>query len=251
MDGARSDDALSCASECGLNCITVGRKGATLKLIEARHEGFVQFLKIESAGKTYDVKLPLVGAYQVENALVAVGMAMALGCDTGAAVGALSQLTGVKGRLEIVGEARGGLAIVDYAHKPEALQAALSAVRPFVSGRLILVFGCGGDRDRGKRAIMGAIAEQMCDVVIVTDDNPRGEDAASIRREILGATPKAQEIGSRRDAILEAVSLMGAGDVVVVAGKGHETGQIVGDVVMPFSDHEELSSALATLNQEA
>jgi UDP-N-acetylmuramoyl-L-alanyl-D-glutamate--2,6-diaminopimelate ligase len=159
-------------------------------------------------------------------------------------IGALETLEGVKGRLDIVGERNGGLAVVDYAHKPEALAAALDSVRPFARGKLICVFGCGGDRDRGKRPLMGRIAAERADVTIVTDDNPRTEVPAAIRAEILAAAPGAREIGDRAEAIGAAVKMMGPGDVVLVAGKGHEMGQIVGDRVLPFSDHEVLQRAL-------
>jgi UDP-N-acetylmuramoyl-L-alanyl-D-glutamate--2,6-diaminopimelate ligase len=157
---------------------------------------------------------------------------------------ALQSLKGVRGRLEIVGEARGGLAVVDYAHKPEALAAMLAALRPFVTGKLICVLGCGGDRDKGKRPLMGQIAVDNADVVIITDDNPRNEKPEAIRAEIMAAAKGAQEIGGRGEAIGVAVAMLGEGDVLVVAGKGHETGQIVGDTVLPFSDHGELRKAL-------
>jgi UDP-N-acetylmuramoyl-L-alanyl-D-glutamate--2,6-diaminopimelate ligase len=156
-------------------------------------------------------------------------------------------LKGVKGRLEIIGERNGGLGVVDYAHKPEALAAALDACRPFATGRLICVFGCGGDRDRGKRPIMGRIAAEKSDVVIVTDDNPRTETASAIRVEVLAGAAGATEIGDRAEAIRSAVAMMGPGDVVLVAGKGHETGQIVGETVLPFSDHDVLAEALGAL----
>ncbi len=248
MDGEKAAEVLSCAQERGLKCLTVGREGTTLKLLRADPEGFSQRLEISTEGRRFEVVLPLVGAYQVENALTAAGLALAVGCDIEGVLEALGSLKGVKGRLDIVGEVGGGLAVVDYAHKPEALRAALSAVRPFVSGRLICVFGCGGDRDRGKRPIMGAIGAEMCDMVIVTDDNPRTEDARSIRAEILKAAPGALEIADRGEAILHAVSMMKQGDVVVVAGKGHETGQIVGHEVLPFSDFEVISSALEAIS---
>ncbi len=152
----------------------------------------------------------------------------------------------MKGRLEIVGEASGGLAVVDYAHKPEALAAVLDALRPFATGKLICVMGCGGDRDKGKRPIMGAIAVERADVVIVTDDNPRTEKPEAIRAEILAGAAGAREIGDRAEAIRAGVAMLGKGDVLVVAGKGHETGQIVGDKVLPFSDHEEVRKALGS-----
>jgi UDP-N-acetylmuramoyl-L-alanyl-D-glutamate--2,6-diaminopimelate ligase len=190
------------------------------------------------------MRFPLLGAYQVENALVAAGLAIAAGEHAAAAIKAISSLKGVSGRLEIAGERNGAMVIVDYAHKPEALGAALDALRPFATGRLVCVFGCGGDRDRGKRPIMGRIAVEKADVAIVTDDNPRSERPEAIRAEILAAAPGAREIGDRGAAIKVAVDMLGAGDVLLVAGKGHETGQIVGDKVLPFSDQDTVRDAL-------
>ena len=245
MDGAYAADAVAGAEKRGLRVLTVGSTGTMLRRKSLHNDGFAQRLVIEADGKTYNVRLPLVGAYQVENALVAAGLAIAAGEKTADVLSALATLKGVPGRLEIVGEANGGLAIVDYAHKPEALVAALAACRPFVTGKLICVFGCGGDRDRGKRPLMGRIAVDNANVVIVTDDNPRSEQPAAIRAEILAAAPGAMEIGDRSEAIAKAVAMMGKGDVVLVAGKGHETGQIIGDRVLPFSDHEELRHAIS------
>ncbi len=162
---------------------------------------------------------------------------------------ALEHLTGVPGRMERIGEIHGGLCLVDYAHKPEALEGVLAALRPFATGRLVVVFGCGGDRDRGKRPLMGAIAQRLADGVIVTDDNPRTEEPAAIRRAILDAAPGAIEIGDRTEAIRTAVRRLGLGDVLVVAGKGHETGQIVGDRTLPFSDHAVLRAAIAEFSR--
>ncbi len=215
-----------------------------MRRLSLKNEGFAQIMLVEAEGRTYDVALPLVGAYQAENALTAAGLAIAAGEDVNLVLAALQTLHGVPGRLEIIGEAKGGLAIVDYAHKPEALSAALDACRPFVSGKLISVFGCGGDRDKGKRPIMGQISVEKADVTIVTDDNPRTELASAIRAEIMAGAKGALEIGDRSEAIRTAVAIMGKGDVVLVAGKGHETGQIIGDRVIPFSDHEELRRAL-------
>jgi UDP-N-acetylmuramoyl-L-alanyl-D-glutamate--2,6-diaminopimelate ligase len=246
VDAPRAEDVAAVARRRGLPLITVGEKGETLRLANLKREGFAQALSLVHDGAVYDVKLPLIGTYQVANALVAAGLALAVGEDPAVVVPALAQLAGVKGRLEIIGERNGGLAVVDYAHKPEALEAALDGVRPFVSGKLICVFGCGGDRDRGKRPIMGAISAKLADVTIVTDDNPRTEEPASIRAEILAAAPGAIEIGDRADAINAAVAMMQPGDVVLVAGKGHETGQIVGNTVRPFSDHDCLRQALST-----
>ncbi|MBS0232408.1 MAG: UDP-N-acetylmuramoyl-L-alanyl-D-glutamate--2,6-diaminopimelate ligase [Proteobacteria bacterium] len=244
-DGAYSDDVAAAAKTRGLRVMMVGTRGDTLERVSLSRDGFRQIIGVRSAGKSYDVELPLVGAYQVENALVAAGLAIAVGEETGRVLAALSSLKGVPGRLEIIGERNGGLAIVDYAHKPEALAAALDACRPFATGRLISVFGCGGDRDKGKRPIMGRISVERADITIVTDDNPRGERPAEIRKEILAGAVGAREIGDRAEAIATAVGMMTPGDVVLVAGKGHETGQIIGDRIIPFSDHDEVRKALA------
>ena len=244
-DGAYGEAAQAAAYKRGLDLFSVGEKGEALKLLSVEREGFQQRLKIRAARHTHEVVLPLVGTYQVENALVAAGLAIATGARADDVIAALPLLKGVTGRLEIIGGARGGLGVVDYAHKPEALAAALDALRPFATGKLICVFGCGGDRDRGKRPIMGGIAVEKADVVIVTDDNPRTEVAANIRAEVLAGAKGAREIGDRGEAIAAAVAMLGAGDVVLVAGKGHETGQIVGTTVLPFSDHEVLAKAMA------
>ena len=244
-DDVWAPKVIAAATKRNLPFLTVGNDGETLRLVKVTPQGFGQQLEISVSGHTYTVNLPLVGTYQAANALVAAGLAIAAGEHATAVIAALPKLQGVKGRLEIIGKARGGLGVVDYAHKPEALAAALDALRPFAPGKLICVFGCGGDRDRGKRSIMGTIAAKKADVVIVTDDNPRTEVAASIRAEIMATAKGAQEIGDREQAIKAAVAMMGAGDVVVVAGKGHEMGQIVGNTVLPFSDHDVLAAALA------
>jgi len=246
-DGAYAAEAEAVARRSGRPILTVGRSGETIKLDKAEATGFAQRLTLTAGGHTTIVDLPLVGAYQVENALVASALAIATGEDPALVLAALATLKGVKGRLEIIGERNGGLGVVDYAHKPEALAAALDACRPFATGRLICVFGCGGDRDRGKRPIMGRIAAEKSDVVIVTDDNPRTETASAIRAEVLAGAAGATEIGNRAEAIRSAVAMMGPGDVVLVAGKGHETGQIVGETVLPFSDHDVLAEALGAL----
>jgi UDP-N-acetylmuramoyl-L-alanyl-D-glutamate--2,6-diaminopimelate ligase len=246
-DGAYAERVADVARTRGLRVMTVGQKGETLHCAALTRDGFTQVLRVVADGRSFDVRLPLVGAYQAENALVAAGLAIATGEKSAEVLHALQSLKGVPGRLEIVGEARGGLAVVDYAHKPEALIAALEACRPFVTGKLISVFGCGGDRDKGKRPIMGGISVSKADVTIVTDDNPRSERPETIRREILAGAAGATEIGDRAEAIRTAVSMMGPGDVVLVAGKGHETGQIVGDRMLPFSDSDELRRALEGL----
>ena len=191
--------------------------------------------------------MPLVGEFQVENALLAAGLVIATGGDPRAVFPALEQLTGAKGRLELVGSSRGAPIFIDYAHKPDALAKALEALRPAASGRLVVVFGAGGDRDRGKRPLMGAVAAANADRVIVTDDNPRSEDAATIRAAIMAATRGAVEIGDRSEAIRTAIAELRSGDVLLIAGKGHETGQIIGDRIVPFSDHETVAAALKEL----
>jgi UDP-N-acetylmuramoyl-L-alanyl-D-glutamate--2,6-diaminopimelate ligase len=244
-DGARAADVMAAAGARGLDVFTTGAAGHDLRLVSLAPEGFAQRIVVHHGGRDYPLRLPLLGAYQAENALLAAGLAIVAGADPPAVIGAIGRLAGVKGRLELVGTVRGGLVVIDYAHKPEALAAALDALRPFASGRLVCVFGCGGDRDRGKRPIMGRIAVDKADVVIVTDDNPRSESPQAVRAEILAAAPGAREIGDRAEAIATAVRMLGAGDVVLVAGKGHETGQIVGNTVIPFSDHDVAMDAIA------
>jgi UDP-N-acetylmuramoyl-L-alanyl-D-glutamate--2,6-diaminopimelate ligase len=228
----------------GLRVVTVGRAGADIRLEDAAIDGFAQALRLVHAGRSYRVRLPLVGGFQVENALVAAGQAIATGSDPAAVFAALEGLQGAKGRLELVGHRNGAPVFVDYAHKPDALAQALAALRPYARRRLVVVFGAGGDRDRGKRALMGAVAAEKADHVIVTDDNPRSEPPAAIRAAILAAAPGAVEIGDRRAAIRRAVADLAAGDVLLIAGKGHETGQIVGNTTLAFSDHEAVAAAI-------
>jgi UDP-N-acetylmuramoyl-L-alanyl-D-glutamate--2,6-diaminopimelate ligase len=243
-DSAEAAVVAETARRRGLDVIMVGRHGDGIRLVEDTIEGFAQMLRLAHAGKTYRVRLPLVGGFQVENALVAAGQAIAAGGEPAAVFHALESLEGAKGRLELVGRRDGAPIFVDYAHKPDALAKAIEALRPYVRRRLVVVFGAGGDRDHGKRPLMGAIAAEKADRVIVTDDNPRSEEPAAIRAAILHAAPGAIEIGDRRAAIRQAVSDLAAGDVLLVAGKGHETGQIVGKQVLPFSDHEAVAAAL-------
>jgi UDP-N-acetylmuramoyl-L-alanyl-D-glutamate--2,6-diaminopimelate ligase len=228
----------------GLKVSMVGFKGDHLRLLSAQARPASTLLRIAHQDEIHDVELPLAGAFMASNALVAAGLCMATGSPAGAVLAALGQLQGAPGRLEKVGERRGAPIFVDYAHKPDALEKVLGALRPLASGRLVVVFGCGGDRDAGKRPIMGEIAAKGADIVIVTDDNPRSEDPAVIRAAILAAAPGALEIADRGAAIAAAVDMLQAGDVLVVAGKGHETGQIVGKTVLPFSDHVAVRAAL-------
>ena len=201
-------------------------------------------LEVVHHGRTHALRLPLAGLFQVENALVAAGLCLATDGDTNAVFAALEHLTGAPGRLDLVGtSARGAPVFVDYAHKPDALEKVLETLRPYTRGKLVVVVGCGGDRDPGKRPLMGAIAVRLADRVIVTDDNPRSEDPAAIRAAIMAAAPGATEIGDRAAAIDAAVSALDSGDILVVAGKGHELGQIVGQTVLPFSDHATVKAA--------
>ena len=244
-DDAWSTRAMDVAQQTGHPVFSVGMRGQTIRLASLQRDGFTQTLILETASGSHRVRLPLAGDFQAANALVAAGLVMACGVNETSVFNAIAQLKGVPGRLEPIGHLNGALALVDYAHKPEALAHALDALRPYASARLICVFGCGGDRDPGKRPIMGEIAARKADVVIVTDDNPRSENPAAIRASILAAAPGAREIGDRAAAIETAVSMLVPGDVLIVAGKGHETGQIIGEKTLPFSDSAVLSAALA------
>ena len=244
VDHEHSAAVVAAARKRGLNLITVGRKGDGIRLVDAAIDGFAQRMTVTHAGKTYSLRLPLVGAFQIENALVAAGLVIATGGAPDAVFAALSSLQGAKGRLDLVGDRNGAPVFVDYAHKPDALEKALEALRPYAKRNLVVVFGAGGDRDKGKRPLMGEIAARGAQRVIVTDDNPRSEQPASIRAAILAAAPGAVEIGDRREAIRAAVAGLEPGDVLLIAGKGHETGQIVGGHVLPFSDHDEAAAAL-------
>ncbi len=231
----------------GLNVMSVGERGRNLCLTGRDLTVDGQILYLDYHGKKYETKLPLAGLFQASNALVAAGLALAAGEDIEGVVGALSQLKGARGRLERAGtKANGAEIYVDYAHTPDGLETVLKALRPHTHGQLVCVFGCGGDRDRGKRPLMGAIADKLADRAIVTDDNPRSEEPASIRADVLkGMGKNAIEIGDRMEAIFTAVRGLKNGDVLVVAGKGHEQGQIIGASVLPFDDVSVVRSALA------
>ncbi len=217
--------------------ITVGERGGTLRLAGRDPTLLGQGLVIEAEGRELKVTLPLIGAYQAANALTAAGLVIATGGDVAQTIANLARLQPVRGRLErAVITATGAPVYVDYAHTPDALEAAIAALKPHTVGRLIVVFGAGGDRDHGKRELMGEIAVRFGDLAIVTDDNPRSEDPAAIRAEVLKGAPGAIEIGDRRAAIAHAIAEAGPADIVLVAGKGHEQGQIVGDLVLPFDD---------------
>jgi UDP-N-acetylmuramoyl-L-alanyl-D-glutamate--2,6-diaminopimelate ligase len=217
--------------------ITFGGAGSDIALHKQRPIPQGQVLEIELFGKRHTTEFPVAGGFQAENLLAALGLVIGSGSDADKIIGLVARLNGVPGRIEHVADTPGGGAVyVDYAHKPGALEAVLATLRPHATGRLIVVFGCGGDRDRGKRPIMGEIATRMADRVIVTDDNPRSEIPAAIRAEILAKAPGAVEIGDRAEAIRIAMREMQPGDLLIIAGKGHETYQIVGDKTYPFDD---------------
>jgi UDP-N-acetylmuramoyl-L-alanyl-D-glutamate--2,6-diaminopimelate ligase len=243
-DSEIAPPVIEAARAAGRFAFTVGAKGEAIRLAAAGREGFSTRLEIVHEGRGHAIRLPLPGDFQVSNALVAAGLCIATGSPAGAVFAALESLEGAPGRLERVGDKNGAPIFVDYAHKPDALEKTLAALRPFVRGKLIVVFGCGGDRDPGKRPIMGAIAARGAEIVIVTDDNPRSENPAAIRAAILAEAPGAREIGDRATAIRAGVELLGPDDALVVAGKGHETGQIVGDRTLPFSDADCVRAAL-------
>ncbi len=258
-DDAWSDRAIDHASARGLRLYTVGERGETIRLISLNAGHLGQILEIEHEAARYTVKLPLIGAYQVANALVSAGLAIATGLAPATVFDALSRLQPVRGRLERAALNRAGApAYVDYAHTPDALAAAIAALRPHVTGKLIVVFGAGGDRDAGKRPEMGRIAAEQADVAIVTDDNPRGEDPAAIRAAVLaGMNPgraMVREIGERREAIATALGMAGGQDIVLIAGKGHEQGQIIGAGksmrVLPFDDVAVARECAGELNHQ-
>jgi UDP-N-acetylmuramoyl-L-alanyl-D-glutamate--2,6-diaminopimelate ligase len=236
-DDEKSGRVVDLARERGLRLIRVGKHGEELQLMSRTPSQLGQVLVVKAGDSEHSINLPLIGAYQCANALVSAGLVIATGGEATATLANLSRLQPVRGRLERACIARTGAPVyVDYAHTPDALEAALEALRPHAKSRLILVFGAGGDRDTGKRREMGKIAARDADVSIVTDDNPRTEDAAHIRAMVLEGAPDATEIGGRRAAIAAAIAMAGANDIVLVAGKGHEQGQIVGDQVLPFDD---------------
>jgi UDP-N-acetylmuramoyl-L-alanyl-D-glutamate--2,6-diaminopimelate ligase len=244
VDDCYAGQVVEAAQKRGLKIMSVGEHGDDIKLAGGIIEGFAQVVAIVHGGRTFKVSLPLVGAFQVQNAAIAAGLAIATGSEPARVFPALEKLSGAKGRLELAGTHNGAPVFIDYAHKPDAMKKALESLRPYARGKLTVVFGAGGDRDIGKRPIMGRIAAENADRVIVTDDNPRSENPAAIRSAILAEARGAVEIGDRAEAIRQAVADLKGGDVLLIAGKGHETGQIIGDRVVPFSDHEAVAAAL-------
>ena len=233
----KCNDVVNHALRRRLKLITVGPGAETIELVSRQSTPLGQQLVLRHEGREHRLGLPLIGAYQMNNVLTAAGLVLATGGDWETTLSGMGRVAPVRGRLERAVIGRSGAPVyVDYAHTPDAIEAAIMALRPHVEGRLITVFGAGGDRDEGKRPEMGAVAAKLSDVVIVTDDNPRSEDPAAIRKAVLAGAPDAIEVGDRREAIGEAIRMAGAGDIVLLAGKGHEQGQIIGDQVLPFDD---------------
>lgn len=250
LDGAKGSEMAELALGRGLRVLTVGKgQGADLQIAATRPDPTGQEVRYLWQGRAFQTRLALIGAFQAENVAVAAGLAIAAGDAPEAVLGVLPRLTGVRGRMQLAATRKNGAAVyVDYAHTPDALETALRALRPHVMGRIIVVFGAGGDRDRTKRPLMGAAAQAHADVLYVTDDNPRTEEPGSIRAAILAACPEANEVGDRAEAILRAVDALLPGDALLIAGKGHESGQVIGTDVYPFDDVEQASVAVAALD---
>ncbi|WP_394198403.1 UDP-N-acetylmuramoyl-L-alanyl-D-glutamate--2,6-diaminopimelate ligase [Litoreibacter albidus] len=249
MDDPKGVDMAAIANERGHRLLRVGTSDhCDLQLLGQRFDATGQDLRFSFAGQVHQARLDLIGGFQASNVMIAAGLAIGAGAKPEDVFQTLPMLTTVRGRMQKAATRANGAAVfVDYAHTPDALATALKAMRPHVMGRLVVVFGAGGDRDKGKRPLMGAAARDNADVVFVTDDNPRSEDPASIRAAIMDAVPSATEVGDRAEAILRGVDALGAGDTLLIAGKGHETGQTVGDDVLPFDDVEQASVAVAAL----
>jgi len=247
-DTPQAESLIALCKSRGHRLLCYGVGGAELKLLSTSMTAHGQRLSLEVLGRAYDVELNLVGTYQAANVLAALGLVLGEDVDLDAAIAALSSLEGAPGRLQHVGSTKDNAPVyVDYAHTPDALETVLKALRPHVEGRLLVVFGCGGDRDAGKRPIMGGIAARLADLAILTDDNPRTEDAAAIRRAVREGAKDAKnlrEIGDRHEAIGAAVQELRAGDALIIAGKGHEPGQIIGATVLPFDDAQVARDAL-------
>ncbi len=245
-DDAAFENFQAVCIQRGVRIFSYGEKGDALRLLESRPVAGGQDITCEILGQTTQIHLPLVGAFQASNALAALGLVHAAGAEMAKALATLPKLCPIPGRMETVGALANGAQIhVDYAHTPDALANALRALRPYAKNRLVVLFGCGGDRDRGKRPEMGAVADALADGVFVTDDNPRNEDANAIRQDILIASRKGKEIPDREQAIHAAIESLTAGDVLLIAGKGHEQGQIVNAEILPFDDREIARNAMA------
>ncbi|THH39067.1 UDP-N-acetylmuramoyl-L-alanyl-D-glutamate--2,6-diaminopimelate ligase [Aliishimia ponticola] len=249
IDDPRGLDMLAIATARGQEVISVGTHGADLSIEGQRMDATGQELRIGFGGASYQTRLNLMGDFQAANVMVAAGLVIACGADPQDVFETLPSLRTVRGRMQLAAtRANGASVYVDYAHTPDAVETALNALRPHVMGRLIAIVGAGGDRDAGKRPLMGQAAARHADIVFVTDDNPRSEDPALIRAAVMEGCPEATEVGDRAEAILRAVDALGPGDALLVLGKGHETGQIVGDAVLPFDDAEQASISVAALD---
>ncbi|MDC0736924.1 UDP-N-acetylmuramoyl-L-alanyl-D-glutamate--2,6-diaminopimelate ligase [Cognatishimia sp. SS12] len=249
IDDMRGTDMAAIAKGRGQDVLTVGRHGADIEIQAQRFDATGQDLRFSFHGKSYQTRLSLIGGFQAENVLLAAGLAIGCGADPERVFEVLPALTTVRGRMQLAATRSNGAAVfVDYAHTPDAISTALQALRPHVMGRLVAIIGAGGDRDAGKRPLMGAAAAEFADMVFVTDDNPRSEDPAHIREMVMEGAPEAMNIGDRAEAILRGVDALGPGDALLIAGKGHETGQIVGDDILPFDDAEQASVAVSALD---
>lgn len=250
LDDPKGAELAAIARDKGQGLITVGHgPEADLRLLAHRHDTTGQDLRLSFKGVTYQTRLALIGGFQAENVALAASLVIAAGAAPGDVMATLSHLTGVRGRMQRAATRKNGAAVfVDYAHTPDAIVTALKALRPHVLGRIVIVFGAGGDRDRTKRPLMGAAARDHADILFVTDDNPRSEDPAAIRAAILAACPDANEVGDRAEAILRGVDALGPGDALLIAGKGHETGQVIKGDIYPFDDVEQASIAVAALD---
>ncbi len=249
LDDPKGGEVAALCEARGQEIIGVGRDAdARLRMLGQRFDATGQDLRFAWQGRPYQARLELIGGFQAENVLLAAGLAIAAGALPGDVFGAMSRLSTVRGRMELAATRDNGAAVfVDYAHTPDAVSTALQALRPHVMGRIVVIVGAGGDRDAGKRPLMGQAATAHADVVIVTDDNPRSEDPAAIRAAVMSGAPEATEVADRAEAILRGIDMLGAGDALLIAGKGHETGQTVGDTVLPFDDVEQASVAVAAL----
>ncbi len=249
IDDPKGVDMAAMANARGCSVLTVGRDGGDLHLTAQRFDSTGQDLRFDWRGKTYQKRLNLIGGFQADNVLLAAGLVIACGGDPADVFDTLPHLTTVRGRMQLAATRDNGASVfVDYAHTPDAVATALAAMRPHVMGRLVAIVGAGGDRDTAKRPLMGAAAAAHADIVFVTDDNPRSEDPANIRAAVMAGAPEATEVGDRAEAILRGVDVLGPGDALLIAGKGHETGQIVGDDILPFDDVEQASVVVAALD---
>jgi UDP-N-acetylmuramoyl-L-alanyl-D-glutamate--2,6-diaminopimelate ligase len=250
IDDPRGPDMAALAEDRGQDVLRVGRSPlADLRLLGQRFDATGQDIRVEWLGKAYQIRLGLIGGFQAENVLLAAGLVIAAGDDPARIFNALPQLTGVRGRMQLAATRQNGASVfVDYAHTPDAVATALKALRPHVMGRIVVVFGAGGDRDAAKRPLMGQAARDHADILFVTDDNPRSEDPALIRAAIMAACPDATEVPDRAEAILRGVDALGPGDALLIAGKGHESGQTIKGQTYPFDDVEQASIAVAALD---